>query len=283
MLKYIKMDLYKLFKSKFFYVCMLVFLVLIIFVIVDTKWAEREVLSDKSQISIAEAEETHYADDTFYTSGIGSDGFAIVELGINLKNLVNASYGSNIMVLMLLITVVIFICNDFSSGYIKNTITIPRYKWYTNISKLVTAAVILMVQNLIAIIAYLWAIKYCFRSGVVGSFKGLIPYLAVEMVLYLGITAFFLLICDWTQSKALGISVSVFYACQLIGTMAVFILYKVFDLKKEKAMKMVISVTQGNLMVGMSNTVLKESLVLGIASMFVYMTLANIIVCKRDY
>ena len=65
MLKYIKMDLYKLFKSKFFYVCMLVFLVLIIFVIVDTKWAEREVLSDKSQISIAEAEETHYADDTF--------------------------------------------------------------------------------------------------------------------------------------------------------------------------------------------------------------------------
>lgn len=50
---------------------------------------------------------------------------------------------------MLLIIVALFVCNDFSGGYIKNTINIPKHKWYANISKMVVATVVFMIQNII--------------------------------------------------------------------------------------------------------------------------------------
>lgn len=275
MFRYIKMDIYKLFKSKFLYICMIAFLALIVLSVVETRDVEKDVLAERDVYTSGS--------DTFYTTGIGPNVYKAVEDGINLQNMMNMTYGGNMMLLMALITLVLFLCSDYSAGYIKNTIVIPKYRWYTNISKIVSAVVILMVQNILAIILYVWCIKYYFKSAAIGALKDLGQYLAVEMILYLGLASLFILVCDLTQSKALGISLGVLLSCQLVGTLVMVLIGEVFNLKAQTAEKLIISEVQSDLMAGMSRNTCQSALILGCIAILAYITFANIVISKKDY
>ncbi len=275
MFRYIKMDLYKLLKSKFFYICMIVFLALIALSVVEIRDIEKDVLAGR-EVQISDS-------DTYYTTGIGPNAYKVVGDGINLKNLINMTYGGNMMLLMALITLVLLLCSDYSAGYIKNTIVIPKYRWYTNISKIVSAFIIMTAENILAVFSYLWCIKFYFKSAAIGEVKGLGQYLAVEMILYLGLAALFIFVCDLTQSKATGISLGVLVSCQLVGTLIMVLIGEVFNIKPKTTVKLIISFVQSDLMAGMSRSVCKEALILGGVALLVYTTFANIVVSKKDY
>lgn len=275
------MDIFKLLRSKYFYVCMIVFTLLIGVDVYEVKLVEMEMLSTKD-LSAAIDEET--VNEGFYALGLGFDaGGLVYGHALNLKNLINATYAGNWMIFMAFIIISILVCNDFSSGYIKNTITLPKYRWYANISKLVAAAVVMLIQNLIIFFGYLLLIKFYCKTAVIGDIHFLFRYLFVEFMLYLALSSMIILLCNMIKSKAVSITIGIFISCQILGSFIGAILQSLFHIESEKVYKMIISMKQSNLRVNMSSDEFVYSLLLGLMGMVFYMTLANIVICKKDY
>lgn len=301
MINYIKMDLYKLFKGKALYICMLIFLGLLSISVIEMKDMEKEEEYNISGITLTIEEKDNNSDVdnemlqgikegiedgqnvSYPNTGIGMDTESVVNEGITLGGWMRAIYSGNLMINILLIVMAIFICNDFSGGFIKNTINIPKHKWYVNFSKIVSAMVVFLMQNIIGISVYLFAREFVFKASKIGEIKEVLIYILVEMLLYMGIVSIIMFVCNVTRSKAAGIISGMIISIQLISSTVSVLLDKIFDVENTKTMKMFMSSMATMLKPDMNTELMRNAIVLGILGVFVWFTLSNIAITKKDF
>lgn len=300
MINYIKMDLYKLFKGKALYICMLIFLGLLSISVIEMKDMEKEEEYNISGITLTIEEKDNNSDVdnemlqgikegfeegqnvSYPNTGIGMDTESVVNEGITLGGWMRAIYSGNLMINILLIVMAIFICNDFSGGFIKNTINIPKHKWYVNFSKIVSAMVVFLMQNIIGISVYLFAREFVFEASKIGGIKEVLIYILIEMLLYMGIVSIIMFVCNITRSKAAGIISGMIISIQLISASASVLLDKFFDVENTKTMKMFMSSMATMLTPDMNTGLMKEAIGLGVVGIFIWFTLSNVVITKKD-
>lgn len=278
MINYIKMDLFRLFKSLSFYICSAGLLLMIIMTISEVRTIEK---TGRDQwVEEAEINENDEEDGNI-VCGLGVDSLKASDKG-TLSGCMNALYSGNAIVAVVLLIVSIFICNEFSGGYIKNTITIPKHRWYFNISKLVTALVIIVIENIIAILAFVFAIKFLFKEIIIGDITQLIGYLALETLLTLGMSAIIILICNIVRSKAAGIVCSLLLGMQVVVLPIIFVFCNLLKFEYDKVVKFLLTLTSSSIAPELGRQVILETLALGAGALLLYTLLSNLVISKKD-
>lgn len=291
MINYIKMDLFRLFKSVSFYVCSLVLLIMISATISEVRVIEREGKEQgmEEAVNNADTKETGF----FTASYEGEEKEEIVLGGVSVAPLIvaekgtlsscmNSLYSGNVIQFVVLLIISIFICNEFASGYIKNTIMIPKHRWIFNISKLVTAFVVILVENIIAILSFVFAIRFIFKNMVIGDIKQLMGYLALETILLLGMSALVLLVCHFVRSRVVGIIFALLMGLQVVAVPIIGVFCMVLEYKFEKVCKFLLTLTANTIAPGLGHQAVMEVLALGIGTLVVYTLFSNLVLSNKD-
>lgn len=278
MINYIKMDLFRLFRSISFYVCMGILMLLVISQIADARKIEKR--GEKYFTSEETLQEDE--DDDTITIGMTSDGEEIIRNGIDLSSCFGSVYSGSVFTFMMLILFTIFVCSEYSSGYIKNTITIPHHRWYFNISKLVTGFVIIIMENIMVIGMYLFALKFIFDNGRIGDLSVFVKYFGVQIFLSLGLCAFVIMVCDFFRSNTISIIIAIAASIQLLTAPVYYVLCGMFGMKYLTVSKFFVSTMTRMLPLNIDNRLLIEVLALGILATIVYTFFSNIIIRKKD-
>lgn len=221
MMNLLRMDLYRLLRSKSVYICLasLMAASLLCFWMV---WlmGTPEGLETAARIGMSGIVGTEGANIQWSVSEAESsilDGYDILlmfrEIGMD-----GGAY-----VLLFGIVIVLFFCSDYSSGFMKNIMSLHRRRWTYIASKLMAAAILDL--------CYL-TIEFCFCLLLNKLFHNLVPaapagdilfYLCLSFVVTMGFAALFLLVCTFTRSASAGILAAVVFSCGLLVTLVSYI------------------------------------------------------------
>lgn len=278
MINYIKMDLFRLFRSISFYICTAILIILVLSQIADA----RDIEKLGGQYFTNEDTQVVDEEDDTIIIGMTSDGEEIIRNGIDLASCLHSAYSGSVLTFIILILFTIFVCGEYTSGYIKNTIAIPEHRWYFNVSKLVTGFVIIIIENIIIVNMYLFAIKFIFSKGKIGDLGVFGTYLGLQILLSLGLCAFVIMVCDIFRSNSISIIIAICASIQLLTAPIYYVLCGMLDIKYEIVSKFFISTITRLLPLEISNKTLIEVLALGILGTIAYTIIGNIVINKRD-
>lgn len=211
MFNLLRMDLYRLLRSKSVYICLACLMAASLLCfwmlwLMDTPEG-REAAARIGMTAITDAEDEGSLLEGYDTllmfRDIGMDG--------------------GVYVLIFGIVIVLFFCSDYSSGFMKNIMSLHRRRWAYITSKLMAAAILDF--------CYL-AIEFVFCLLLNVLFHNLVPaapvadvlfYLGLSFVVTMGFAALFLLFCTFTRSAAAGILAATLLSCGLLVTLVSYV------------------------------------------------------------
>lgn len=220
MFNLLRMDLYRLLRSKSVYICLasLMAASLLCFWmlwLMDTPEGQEAAARIGMTAIVVEGEDSQMGEP-------GGEG-SLLEGYDTLLMFRDIGMDGGAYVLIFGIVIVLFFCSDYSSGFMKNIMSLHRRRWTYIASKLMAAAILDF--------CYL-AIEFGFCLLLNVLFHNLVPaapaadvlfYLGLSFVVTMGFAALFLLICTFTRSIAAGtLSVSLL-SCGLLVTLVSYI------------------------------------------------------------
>lgn len=263
MLNLLRMDLYRLFRSKGFYICAgcLVFTQLLVLGVpyVLANPALREFIIQQGATITGDVAELKSASilDLFHQGNV-SGGFFSVTLGILAS---------------------LFICIDFESGFIKNILTAHENKWDYILSK---TSCFMLVNLMYLAITYL----FCLGLNILGrGFFASVPlpnvllYLISAWMINNGFTALTMLICIITRNKAFGVAAAI---C-LDGGLIVMIFGSVLGLfNLNGIMRYTLYMNLNSLPQSYSGVESLKPIIIGFVFLVIYTVLSKFVLAKKD-
>lgn len=267
MLNLIRMDLYRIFHSKSFYICLgalilcniLTFGILIVLMNPDLR---SFLLHYGAQLStdISKMEEalslTTILD--VFCQGAIQGGFFSVAIGVFAALLV---------------------CTDFDSGFIKNILSSHENKWDYILSKI---SCLVLVNFLYLAGTFLTTLLLNAVSGGIFSWsrtEDILFYLFSTWMVTNGFSALTLLICIVTRSKAAGAAAAI---C-LNGGLIVMILNAVLNLfGLQKIMEFSLYINLASLKTAFQGTYPHRAWVTGVVFLVIYTVISKIVLYRRD-
>lgn len=267
MLNLLRMDLYRLLRSKSFYVCLgcLIVVNLIAF-------------SFLYMLGIPELRDMLVQKGATVTGDMGELERSLAEVTI-LDLFHEGTISGGFFALMVGVLASLFVCSDFESGFIKNILTAHENKWDYILSKISC----FMIVNL----SYL-AITYllCLLPNVLsGGFFAYVPaadtllYLCTAWMLMNGFSAVILLVCTITRSKAFGVAAAICLGSGLIVS-AVGGMLSIFDL--HGFMDYTLYINLAALPTVYDGAVPLKPIVLGAVCLIGYTVVSKVILTKKD-
>ena len=232
MFNMIKAETKRLFKSKSFLVAIGIYLFICAFCLYASISVQSQSIdSPAPKESINSTQENGVVfsisiDTNKFEEGM-NDGMNSTEstLPMSLNEIVK-NLSISVGVLVFGIYLISFICNEYSSGYIKNTVMLEEGRSSVIISKLAISAIISLLVIIFNYIACAIIGKIFLDDFIIESPKKLISFACIIFILSLAIYSLVIFICTVTRNKA--ISIVTFF---LIATgMITPLLIKIFDL-----------------------------------------------------
>lgn len=202
MFRTIKMDLYRMFCSKSFYVTLFITYILVIVSIFTFKM----VLSNDSLKNFYD--QSLEASDSVNV-GITAGMIYIDNAELKLGDLFSATVGGASIAVMAVIFAIIFICSEHSSGYIKNVVSRKGYREYFTISKAICMAIYLLISLLgtalfIGISSTLLLDNY--TLGNIGEFAA---YFFTQYLIHYAIVMLVIFLCNLTRNMAISMAAGI--------------------------------------------------------------------------
>ncbi len=286
MLNYIKMDFLKSVKSNMLIFATIFFVLLNGLTIYEIKDQLKYSSENSSRtgsagimVSMEDKEE-----DMKMNLGMHVDTADAVRNKGSLLSCVETLYNGGFLVFIVTLVAIVLICNDFSTGFIKNTITIPKHRWYANVSKIANTFIIFLIENLIGILMFIITIKFTdfFGDAKIGNVENILIYIAVQAVLVMGITSVMIFLANLTRSKVITILISMF---MIFGVFEVFLYVfakGALGANANVMMKYLIIHRSLSITASDSMNVHLKTIGLGIVWLVIFMVLANIVISKKD-
>lgn len=205
MFNLLRMDLYRMIRSKAVYIC-LVFLLATIFlcygIVFLVGTSQGQELAPRIGMGVLTEEY--------------QDGNNLLE-GVTVIEMIRQSFmDGGCYSLVLGIVAALFVCSDFQSGFVKNIMTLHRKRWKYIGSKLMTIGIV----NLFYLIT-------CFGFGMVmnllfhrmvpfGPIKDLVFYLTWAWFVMTAFAALIIMICILTRSIGAGIAAVILFGSGII-------------------------------------------------------------------
>lgn len=284
MINFIKMDLFRYFKSIGFWVCLGIFTFLCISDAVATKkminQTYEEYVKDNYDMTVEEFENVNQEADVEIGISSQTDELAkqvTKNKRITYESCISLYFAGNFVQVFMCILMSIFVCKEYKSGFIKNTINIPRHRWYNNISKFIIAIITFMIFILDILISN----KIVVKDIYIGNYATLFKYLGVQFLLILAFMALIIFICNLFKSTAVSITVSILLTTGMILVVLYGVSY-VIPVKVETLMKFFISTVNGGITLDITGQALIEAIALGVTALTGYGFLGALIFNKQD-
>ena len=215
MINIIKMDLYKMFKSRSFYILniALIVIALIAGIVINLDLSE--------SYESAKATETAYNEEN---SIVMEEAFPsedeygkLREEAINamdVKEFMTIQY-SGITMGLIAVFLAIFVCSELDTGFVKNIIPLKNSRMSLVASKSITSLLFILIQ--VGLVFTTSLISTIIVSGKINIIdpKGLGIYLGLEILLALGFASSIILISYLTKSKAAAMSIGILLALNI--------------------------------------------------------------------
>ena len=219
MLNVIKMDLYRLVKTRSLYVILIIvaaFMMLNVYMLQQNF----EMYSSK-QTDVNTVPETTAEDSTENVNlGISYDGSSLIRADVTLLDEVMVMLSSGIMMLFTGIFVVIYVCGENTSGYIKNLVTCTKRRYYIILSKTVAMSVFVLFELLIMLLITGIASSIFIDNITIELSAKLFQYLGLQFLLHIAFAVVIIMVSVLTRSTAISMIISI-CLCSGIGALII--------------------------------------------------------------
>lgn len=215
MLNVIKMDLYKMFKMKSFYVVTIIAMAFGIIMAMNLM-PETSDTNTSSNKTVVESTDKNSASDSEAKIGVQIDTTGIKNTTLNAVYVYGKLLSSGIYLLFSVIFVMIFVSSENKNGYIKNIGGQVRHRRQLFISKMAVIGIYTVLFDLIMFLveAVVWMIGTKKISLGAGSFDGCISFIVFQVLLQYA----FLMVCATIEAviknRVFGMTAAV---CLAIG------------------------------------------------------------------
>lgn len=214
-----KMDLYKIFKSKSFYVMMIALLIVVlgfstllrITLSMDYSEGKDSSLSLQTENSNIKTNDRGITEEEYY---------AVIEEikdSMGIGEFINFQYGSPIIGILLSIFIAIFVCSESETGFIKNLIPIRNSRINLVLSKILVILIFIIIQAAVAVLASIAA--NLIVVGKIGEipYEEIMKYMGFQMMLLMAFGALMTLISYLFRSKAITMTIGILLSVNIHG------------------------------------------------------------------
>lgn len=267
MLNLLRMDLYRIFRSKSLYICIgaLVLANVLTFGLLL-------ILSDPSTIDMLVKIGAEIKGDTAAMQTTLS-GLSILELYRQ------ATVGGGFFAVVTGILAALFVCMDFDSGFIKNIMAVHENKWDYILSKSVCFCIINFLYLAVTFVIT-WLLNLIAGGFFSYSSAGdILFYLFAAWMLINGFSGLILLICIVTRSKAAGVAGAICLSSGLIVTIISTVL-SLFGL--QWIMDNTLYMNLATLSSSFDGTYSLRPVITGVVFFVIYIVISKIVLSKKD-
>jgi ABC-2 type transport system permease protein len=213
MLNVIKMDLYRMIKTKSFYVILMIIVVFMLFgsYMIDQDLSTLKEMAKDAELQTDQAAGNGADTDKNVNLGISFDATPLMQDNITLLDEASVMLSSAILLFFTGIFAVLFVCGENSTGFIKNIISCTKKRRYVILSKTVVMSIFVVLETIILLIA-LSIGSSIFHSSVSMklslSFRFL-QYVGLQCLLHIAFAIIIIMISVIVRSTAISMMTSI--------------------------------------------------------------------------
>lgn len=219
MFNILRMDLYKMFKSKSFYILNVALLVIALSMALLMKFTLTMDFEkgQQSNLSYNRNEEMLSTNDPSVTEEEYNSMQAEIIDTMTVNEFIVFQYSEFLISILLVIFIALFICSESDTGFIKNIIPLKNSRINLLISKNIIVIFFIIIQGIIGFIASI--ISNLIVSGKVNilDFKELVIYLGIQMLLRIAFGSLLILFAYLFKSKSASMSVGILLSVNIHG------------------------------------------------------------------
>lgn len=219
MLNILKMDLYKMFKSKNFYIVNVILILVVISLGLLLNFVSNMDYEDAQKGSInlsvnnneIDADNTSLKEKDYYTMQ------EELKENMDVKEFLSMQYSSGLASILIVIFIALFVCSEWDSGFIKNIIPLKNSRTSLLLSKNVIIAMFIIIQAIIALISAM--ISSFIITGKFNNFdfKELMIYMGIQIIIRIAFSSLLILISYMFKSKSTSMSIGILFALNIHG------------------------------------------------------------------
>lgn len=204
------------------------------------------------------------------------DAGGMMETSNQLLDLVHMFFSNSIVPMLLSIGVCIFVCSDYSSGYIKNIASGVKTKANIALSKFVTWIIATLIYfTLLILLIYIFG-SVTIGNVVIGDMNALIQYVGMSLFLHIVVVALAILATCFLRSSAASITFTV-VATQFVG-----LIYMAIDKFLNINLNPYSVLTNVSTLPIQYSEVWNKLLISGFAFLVIYIVAACVVMNKKD-
>lgn len=201
MFNLLRMDLYRMKRGKSLYVCLGIMLVMIVFTLCMI-WLVATPQGRPAAVYLGIYPAEEQAEEGGFQAVVADDD---IMAGVDtLVMLRQTSMDGGVYNLVFGIWVMLFVCADYQSGFIKNVMAMHQNRWKYVISKIVTAGIVSLFYLIAQYVFVLIMNRLLGNMAPCSPFGDVLFYLTWAWLLTVAFAALTILVCVWTRSVAAG-------------------------------------------------------------------------------
>ena len=225
MLNILKMDLYRMFKSKSFYVLNIALIVIILSLGLMMRFTLNMDYEKAKDSSFTFSSEDGSLDtgDSSITKEDYNTAIAEIKEDTDVSLLLNIQYSEMIISTLIAIFIALFICSELDSGFIKNVVPLKNSRVNIVISKNIIVALFIIVQAVIAIaVSIIATIIISGKINIINT-KEVMIFMAFQVLLRIAFSSLLILVGYLLKSKAAVMTIGILLAVNIHGVFLGFL------------------------------------------------------------
>lgn len=219
MINILKMDLYKMFHSKSFYILNIALVVVVLFMAVVMKVTLNMDFeaAKQSNLRFHMDENSVSTNDPSLTEEEYNEMLKDLRESMNVNEFITFQYSEFLISILLAIFIAIFICSESNTGFIKNIIPLKNSRVNLVVSKNIVVFIFVIIQVVIGVLSAM--VSNLIVSGKINflDFKELMIYLGLQMFLRMAFGSLLILLAYLFRSKASSMSIGILLSVNIHG------------------------------------------------------------------
>ncbi len=274
MLNTIKMDLYRMLKTKVFYVTIIITVISVILSICSVKYlAENPEYLEKLNAALEETSEIDL------NVGIQMGNVAITTADSATEDIFMGIFVGGVFLLMGVIFCVVFVCTEHNSGYIKNVVSRKGYRSQMSASKSITMVIYTLVQFAVSIVIFLLIYSVLFDGLHFLSVGNFLRYLGMQAIVQIGLMNLCIFFCNIVRNMAFSMAFGICVSAGLFSLITTLI--DKFNLPFNTT-DYLLSILMKKLPMAYDNTLYVRTLIISIISIVAYQVASLFVMKKQD-
>lgn len=201
----IKMDLYRMVRMKSFYVVLLILMFFfgssIYLAIGQESFLEANPEEQQKVEDMASSNERVDIGMSVSTDVSAEEGTMVDWLKMNIS--------AGLMFLLVTIFLVVFVCSEYSAGFLKNTVSQINNRAYLYIGKLVVSFVFIVVGYVAAVLSIILGSLIAIQTVNIGDWKDILMYCGMTLLIQWALSAIIIFFCTLTRSTAFSMVIGI--------------------------------------------------------------------------